>query len=266
MCSTAIEALPRDEPLIVLADFDGTLAEFHPNPAAPMLTEIRREWLRDIAAQGLTFPRRDCQRPAGRRPAPAGAAAAARVLRRLARRGNRDRPPPLAASRSRDRARPRPGTDSAARRSAQSVPRRGARGQARVGGGSRAGGGLRLPHRGTGAGRCVRPSPGWPTRARAGSVDWEGKLVVEYLANTACHKGDAVEWIANDVAAKTGQQGWVVFLGDDETDEDAIRAIDRGLGILVRSRPTFATHQLDGGSEFSRYPSEVAHRPEMRPA
>ncbi len=51
----AIEALPRDEPLIVLADFDGTLAEFHANPAAPMLTEVRREWLRDIAAQGLTF-------------------------------------------------------------------------------------------------------------------------------------------------------------------------------------------------------------------
>jgi len=27
------------------------------------------------------------------------------------------------------------------------------------------------------------------------------------------------------------------------------RAIDRGLGILVGSRPTFATHQLDGISD-----------------
>ena len=58
-----------------------------------------------------------------------------------------------------------------------------------------------------------------------------------------------MEWIAADVAMKTGQQGWVVFLGDDETDEDAFRAIDRGLGVLVGSRPTCATHQLDGISD-----------------
>src|SRR5512139_526873 len=51
----AIAALPLDEPLILLTDFDGTLAEFHPNPSVPMLTEIRREWLRDIAAQPLTY-------------------------------------------------------------------------------------------------------------------------------------------------------------------------------------------------------------------
>ena len=51
----AIEALPFDEPLVVLADFDGTLAEFNANPAAPMLTDVRREWLRDIAAQPDTF-------------------------------------------------------------------------------------------------------------------------------------------------------------------------------------------------------------------
>jgi trehalose-6-phosphatase len=40
-----------------------------------------------------------------------------------------------------------------------------------------------------------------------------------------------------------------VFLGDDETDEDAFRAIVRGLGVLVGSRPSFATHQLDGISD-----------------
>jgi trehalose 6-phosphate phosphatase len=74
----------------------------------------------------------------------------------------------------------------------------------------------------------------------------EGKLVVEYLPNVACHKGDAVVWIARDVAAATGREPWVIFLGDDLTDEDAFRAIERGVGVLVGSRPTTATHQLDG--------------------
>jgi trehalose 6-phosphate phosphatase len=74
----------------------------------------------------------------------------------------------------------------------------------------------------------------------------EGSLVIEYLPNIACHKGDATEWIARDVAEREGRPGWVLFLGDDVTDEDAFRAITRGIGVLVGSRPTAATHQLDG--------------------
>jgi trehalose-phosphatase len=73
-----------------------------------------------------------------------------------------------------------------------------------------------------------------------------GSLVVEYLPKAACHKGDATEWIAQDVETQVGRPGWVVFLGDDITDEDAFRAIRRGIGVLVGSRPTSATHQLDG--------------------
>jgi trehalose 6-phosphate phosphatase len=74
----------------------------------------------------------------------------------------------------------------------------------------------------------------------------EGKLVLEFLPNIACHKGDATRWISGDVEVRCNARPWVVFVGDDVTDEDAFRAIDRGIGILVGSRPTAATHQLDG--------------------
>jgi trehalose 6-phosphate phosphatase len=74
----------------------------------------------------------------------------------------------------------------------------------------------------------------------------EGALVVEYLPNIACHKGDATTWIARDVEARSGRPAWTVFIGDDVTDEDAFRAIDRGIGVLVGHRETAATHQLDG--------------------
>jgi trehalose 6-phosphate phosphatase len=73
-----------------------------------------------------------------------------------------------------------------------------------------------------------------------------GSLVVEYLPNIACHKGDGVRWVARDVEQLTSASPSVVFLGDDVTDEDAFRAIDRGIGVLVGCRPTAATHQLDG--------------------
>jgi len=240
----AIEALPRDEPLIVLADFDGTLAEFHPNPAAPMLTEIRREWLRDIAAQGLTFAgivsgRRvaDLRR---RAPLPPHGYYAGLHGMEIETDHRRWQHPDLETARAHvqeliplleevlDRF---PGAVLEDKRVSVAVHARAVAYDCRAAALALADG-------------CAEP---WLANGRLRRL--EGKLVVEYLPNTACHKGDAVEWIANDVAAKTGQKGWVVFLGDDETDEDAFRAIDRGLGILVGSRPTFATHQLDGISD-----------------
>jgi trehalose 6-phosphate phosphatase len=76
-----------------------------------------------------------------------------------------------------------------------------------------------------------------------------GSLVIEYLPNIACHKGDATRWIIEDVEARCGSPVWAVFVGDDITDEDAFGAIDTGIGVLVGSRPSRATHQLDSTLE-----------------
>jgi trehalose 6-phosphate phosphatase len=73
----------------------------------------------------------------------------------------------------------------------------------------------------------------------------EGNQVVEYLPNIACHKGDAARWIVSDVTARYGRSVWTMFLGDDVTDEDGFRAIERGIGVLVGRRPSAATHRVD---------------------
>ena len=72
-----------------------------------------------------------------------------------------------------------------------------------------------------------------------------GKMVSEYLPNIACHKGDATNWIAADVAERCRAEPWVVFVGDDVTDEDAFKAIEQGFGVLVGSRTTAAQYKLD---------------------
>ena len=71
-----------------------------------------------------------------------------------------------------------------------------------------------------------------------------GNLVLEFLPNIACHKGDATRWIAGDVATRCAAQPWVVFVGDDVTDEDAFLAIDHGASVLVGSRASAANYQL----------------------
>jgi trehalose 6-phosphate phosphatase len=81
----------------------------------------------------------------------------------------------------------------------------------------------------------------------------EGNAVVEYLPNIHGHKGEATKWITADVEAKSGRRAWVAYIGDDITDEDAFRAIDLGIGVLVGLRPTSATHKLDGIAGVDRF-------------
>lgn len=71
-----------------------------------------------------------------------------------------------------------------------------------------------------------------------------GNLVVEYLPNIAAHKGDATRWIIEDVQERCSRPVWTVFVGDDVTDEDAFRVIKAGVGVLVGSRETAATEQI----------------------
>lgn len=71
-----------------------------------------------------------------------------------------------------------------------------------------------------------------------------GNLVVEYLPNIAAHKGDATTWIEQDVVERCGQPVWTVFVGDDVTDEDAFKAISHGISVLVGDRETAATYRI----------------------
>jgi trehalose 6-phosphate phosphatase len=76
-----------------------------------------------------------------------------------------------------------------------------------------------------------------------------GNMVVEYLPNIAAHKGDATKWIADDVVERCGQPVWTVFVGDDVTDEDAFKAIKNGIGVLVGSRASSASHRVADTNE-----------------
>lgn len=240
----AIAALPLNEPLLLLTDFDGTVAEFHPNPSVPMLTDIRREWLRDIAAQSATFVgivsgRRlpDLRR---RAPLPPHAYYAGLHGMEIEVENRRWQHPDLQDARA---------------AVAELLPRL----ELVV---DQFAGAL-LEDKTVSLAVHVR-AVAYAERAEALALadawaePWiaaghlrrlAGSLVVEYLPNVACHKGDAVAWIAEDVSARTGVPPFVVFLGDDLTDEDAFRVIDHGIGVLVGSRPTAATHQLDGISD-----------------
>jgi trehalose 6-phosphate phosphatase len=78
-----------------------------------------------------------------------------------------------------------------------------------------------------------------------------GNMVLEYLPNIACHKGDATKWIARDVEQRCDARPWIVFVGDDVTDEDAFVAIEHGASVLVGSRASAATYQLDSTADVN---------------
>ena len=78
-----------------------------------------------------------------------------------------------------------------------------------------------------------------------------GNLVLEFLPNIACHKGDATRWIAQDIEERSGEPAWITFVGDDITDEDAFEAIEHGVGVLVGSRETAARFQLGSINEVN---------------
>ena len=75
-----------------------------------------------------------------------------------------------------------------------------------------------------------------------------GKKVFELRPAVEWDKGKALLWLL-DLLGVAGPDHVPVYAGDDETDEDAFRAIqDRGLGVVVRGeeddRPTAAQYAL----------------------
>jgi len=81
-----------------------------------------------------------------------------------------------------------------------------------------------------------------------------GKEIFELRPNIDWDKGTALLFLLETLYAN-GERVLPVYIGDDDTDEDAFRAIsDRGIGIVVgtEKRPTSAHYAL-------RDPDEVAH-------
>lgn len=65
-----------------------------------------------------------------------------------------------------------------------------------------------------------------------------GKKIMELKPNIDWHKGRALEWLLNNLPQLTGnKEVLAIFIGDDLTDEDALKAVEergnKGIGILV---------------------------------
>jgi len=244
----AVAARPADRSFILLLDFDGTLAEFSPDPAAPQLTPARWDCLERISRQpdvmvGIVSGRRlDDLRKRTRlsdRVYHAGLHGLEIEIE-----GRRTGHPDLYAAAQRLE-----GLADALSRLVAEYP------------------GALIEDKGASVAvhaRGVAPGKRDAVFAKADilAVPWiaerlvrrlEGDAVVEYLPNIAGHKGDATQWITADVETRTGKPAWVAYLGDDITDEDAFGAISCGISVLVGLRPTSATHKLDGITDVDHF-------------
>lgn len=244
----AVENRPAETAFVLLLDFDGTLAEFNPDPGAPELTPERYEWLLEIARRpgmslGIVSGRRldDLKR---RTRLPGHVYHAGLHGLEMEADGKRTTHPDLNQAIER-----MTGLADRLRLLLDEFPDG------------------YIEDKGASVAVHVRRLPKDMhdrafTRADVLAVPWiakdyvrrlEGNHVVEYLPNINGHKGDATQWITSDVETKLQRPAWVAYLGDDITDEDAFRAITSGIGVLVGLRPTSATHKLDGIPDVDRF-------------
>lgn len=239
---------PADTAFVLLLDFDGTLAEFHADPAAPELTPERWELLSRISREpgvtlGIVSGRRlDDLRARTRLPDHVYHAGLHGLEIEI--NGDRTTHPDLSAAEARVE-----GLASCLTRLLDEFP------------------GVLIEDKGASVAVHTRPLP-WEmyerifARADVLAVPWiaeghvrrlEGNAVVEYLPNIHGHKGEATKWITESVERHFSRRAWVAYLGDDITDEDAFRAIECGIGVLVGLRPTSATFKLDGIVDVDRF-------------
>jgi alpha,alpha-trehalase len=74
----------------------------------------------------------------------------------------------------------------------------------------------------------------------------DGAAVIELLPNIDWNKGNAVAWI-REMVASTHAEPAVVYIGDDVTDEDGLRAVrSTGLAIAASDRISGAHFHIDG--------------------
>ena len=81
-----------------------------------------------------------------------------------------------------------------------------------------------------------------------------GNRVFELLPALAWTKGDAVLRIRTQVERQHGQPAWLIYIGDDVTDEDAFRAVgEGGLTIAVGYRPAPAAFRLSNPDAVEQF-------------
>jgi trehalose-phosphatase len=79
-----------------------------------------------------------------------------------------------------------------------------------------------------------------------------GSFVLELLPNIDWNKGHAVRWITDHVGRLEGET-FVVYIGDDVTDQDAFAVLEEnGLPIAASDRVN-ATTRLDGPAAVERF-------------
>ena len=238
----------REQPVLLLTDFDGTLCEFQTDPAAVFLSDPRRTALSTLARR----PGLSVAVVSGRR--------AADVRRRTALDGpvyyaglhgmEIDGPatgfevPHLAAPRDllAELARPLtaaiaplPGVFLENKELSWALHMRAAAPADRVRA-ERAFWSLATPALDAGTLRLQR-----------------GECVFELLPDIAWNKGDAVRWIEGDVTRRRGSPVRPVYLGDDQTDEHAFEAVGtRGITVVIGRRPSRAGRRLPDPAAVER--------------
>ena len=81
-----------------------------------------------------------------------------------------------------------------------------------------------------------------------------GAEVFELLPGVAWTKGDAVLRIRAEVERRHGRSAWLMYLGDDVTDEDAFGAVgESGMTIAVGDRPATAAFHLPDPDAVERF-------------
>ncbi|MDA1096170.1 MAG: trehalose-phosphatase [Chloroflexi bacterium] len=100
-------------------------------------------------------------------------------------------------------------------------------------------------------------------RASGRIVVREGnKLAVEIVPALGATKGSAIDAIAAHVAAQVGATPFLIYLGDDLTDEDGFEAVNRADGISVvvgaGGRPSLARYAIDSSDDTTEFMVRLA--------